>query len=193
MFDSLLGAPRRALLADLRGDVLEVGCGDGDTFRHYAAASSVIALDLQPGVLPASLVAARRAPATVRVIAGVAERLPFATDSFDAYVASLVLCSVSDPWAALAEAHRVLRPGGVLRMIEHVRSERRVGALVQESLNPIWHAVNGAGCNLNRRTVDTVESSGFRIEQVRAIRVPFPFGYVVPLLAIEAITQSRGP
>jgi SAM-dependent methyltransferase len=105
---------------------------------------------------------------------GVAESLPFPDDSFDTVVASMVLCSVTSPGRAAEEMGRVLRPGGELRFLEHVRSTNRAWAGVQDAITPVWSVFSG-GCHPNRDTPATIRSAGF---QVRVRR--FPFGPPTP-------------
>ena len=96
-----------------------------------------------------------------------AERLPFEDASFDTAVATLVLCTVPDPAAALAEAARVLKPGGRLLFIEHVRAEDPGLARWQDRLEKPWRFL-GDGCHCNRDTVATIEASPLAVEQRRA-------------------------
>jgi ubiquinone/menaquinone biosynthesis C-methylase UbiE len=92
-----------------------------------------------------------------------AEALPFRTGVFDTVVSGLCFCSVPDPARGLAEVRRVLRPGGRLRMLEHVRSTRPWKGRVQDAVQPCWTWVMG-GCHPNRETERTVEAAGFVIE-----------------------------
>lgn len=104
-------AHRRWLLADLQDEVIEVGAGHGPNFPHYPSeVGRVVAVEPEPHLRQAAQKAVATAPVPVEVHDGVAERLPFDDDSFDAAVLSLVLCSVPDQPAALAEVRRVLRP-----------------------------------------------------------------------------------
>lgn len=113
---------RRATVDGLTGRVLEVGAGGGLMFTHYPrGVTAVVATEPEPYLRRRAELAARRAPAPVTVGDAVAERLPFADGEFDAVVFALVLCSVRDQAAALAEARRVLAPGGQVRFLEHVR------------------------------------------------------------------------
>jgi ubiquinone/menaquinone biosynthesis C-methylase UbiE len=91
------------------------------------------------------------------------EALPFRDGVFDTVVSALVFCSVADPVRGLAEVRRVLRPGGTLRMLEHVRSTRPWKARWQDRLQPAWTRFTG-GCRWNRDTERAVEQAGFVIE-----------------------------
>src|SRR3954470_16557549 len=107
---------RREMLAGLSGRVIELGAGNGLNFEHYPdTVTEVLAVEPEPTLREAAVAAAGRAPVPLTVIEGVADALPAEDESFDAAVASLVLCSVPDQTAALAELRRVLKPGGELR------------------------------------------------------------------------------
>jgi ubiquinone/menaquinone biosynthesis C-methylase UbiE len=108
----------------------------------------------------------------VDVVPGVAEALPVKSEAFDAAVACLVLCSVRDQRRALAELRRVVKPGGELRLLEHVRSAARGTAAVQRAVDhTLWPLLFG-GCHTGRDTLAEVASAGFRLEEVRRLRVP---------------------
>lgn len=147
------------LVGSARGRTLDVGCGTGRNLPLYEGGVLVVGLDPQPEAL---FRARRRAPG-VPLVRGRAEGLPFRDGVFDTVVSGLVFCSVSDPQRGLAEVRRVLRPGGRLRMLEHVRAEGRFEAWLQDSLQPAWTRLTG-GCHPNRDTEATVESCGFEIE-----------------------------
>jgi ubiquinone/menaquinone biosynthesis C-methylase UbiE len=153
---------RRALLAGLTGTVIEVGAGDGLNFRHYPpTVTRVLAVEPEPHLRSLADTAATHAPVQVEVVDGLAERLPVETGSVDAVVVSLVLCSVRDQSAALREFQRVLRPGGQLRFLEHVRAGARGWARVQRVLDAtIWPRIAG-GCHISRDTARAIEQSGF--------------------------------
>ena len=155
-----LGEMRRKLLADLTGDVLEIGAGTGANFAHYPTGVRVTALEPDPYMLEkAETKLAALGRTDIVLQQAPAERLPFADAAFDTVISTLVLCTVRDVSRSLDEMHRVLRPGGELRFIEHVRGEGVVGH-TQDIIKPIW-GYFGAGCNPNRRTEDALRAAGF--------------------------------
>jgi ubiquinone/menaquinone biosynthesis C-methylase UbiE len=164
------GEQRDELLAGLAGRVVEIGAGNGMNFRHYpATVDEVVALEPEAYLREKARSAALGAPVRVSVRDGVAEPLPLEDGSFDAAIASLVLCTVPDPGRALAELRRVLKPGGELRFLEHVRSESPRKARVQEWLDDsgVWPRLGG-GCHCSRDTVAAIEAAGFEVERVRS-------------------------
>jgi ubiquinone/menaquinone biosynthesis C-methylase UbiE len=163
---------RGELVAGLSGRVIEVGAGTGLNFSHYpAAVTQVVAVEPEPYLRDRAVAAARHAPVPVAVVDGVAERLPAQTDNFQAAVASLVLCSVTDQRRALAELCRVLQLGGELRFFEHVRAQTPTFARVQAALDAVWPRFGG-GCHVSRDTVASIEQAGFAIEALRRFRLP---------------------
>jgi SAM-dependent methyltransferase len=145
---------------------VEIGAGHGLNFQHYpAGVERVIAVEPEPSLRAIAEQAAVRAPIPVSVVAGVADALPLADQSADAAVASLVLCSVPDQDRALAEVHRVLRPGGELRFYEHVVARRRPKRtlLMLADRSGLWGAIAG-GCHLARDTTAAIRRAGFVIE-----------------------------
>lgn len=155
---------RARLVADLEGRVLEVGCGPGNNFAFYAPDLEVVATDASAPMLRRAALAAATAAASVTVEQADVQTLPYADGSFDGAVGALVLCSVDQP-AALGELRRVLRPGGTLRLWEHVRSERTSVATLQRLANPAWGLL-ADGCHLDRDTVEAVRRAGFELESV---------------------------
>ena len=158
---------RQALLTGLSGEVIEVGAGDGLNFPHYPpTVTHVLAVEPEPHLRRLAREAASHAPVPVEVVDGLAERLPFADASADAVVVSLVLCSVADQAAALQEIRRVLKPGGRLRFLEHVRADTPGLVRVQRVLDAtLWPRVAG-GCHTGRDTAAAIERAGFTIKSL---------------------------
>lgn len=155
-------------LAGLRGRVIEVGAGNGLNFAHYPPeVEEVVAVEPEPYLRERAREAAARAPVQVTVVEADADSLPGRDGEFDAAVFSLVLCTVPDPARALAEARRVVGPGGELRFYEHVRAHDPRLARWQDRLSRrIWPTVGG-GCHANRDTEAAIAAAGFEIERAR--------------------------
>ncbi|MFG1942689.1 class I SAM-dependent methyltransferase [Nonomuraea sp. NPDC048826] len=163
--EATTGELRARLLAGLSGRVLEVGAGNGLSFPHYpSGVREVVAVEPDDLLRAAAERAAATAPVPVRVVPGHAGALPAEDGTFDAAVASLVLCTVPDQAAALAELRRVLKPGGELRFFEHVRSGRPVRGLLQQLITPVWSLVAG-GCHPARDTAAAIAAAGLTIEE----------------------------
>jgi len=167
---------RAHIVGEADGRVLEIGAGTGQSFSHYERAREVVATEPDPFMLGR---AQRRLEelglANVQLRQCTSEDLPFEDESFDHAVSVLVLCTVKDPQRALAEVRRVLKPGGTLRFIEHVRYDDGVRGRVQDTVAPVWRYFGG-GCRLNRRTEETVTEAGFEfVDQTRhKMTVPGP-------------------
>jgi ubiquinone/menaquinone biosynthesis C-methylase UbiE len=165
-----IGSYRDELLEGLSGRVVEIGPGNGINFSHYpSSVEEVIAVEPEPYLRDKAVAAAAKAPVSVTVRAGAADQLPLAEASLDAAVSSLVLCSVADQAAALAELRRVLKPGGQLRFLEHVRSRSSGKARAQRAMDAtVWPRLAG-GCHCSRDTVSAVEAAGFVVDRVRSL------------------------
>jgi ubiquinone/menaquinone biosynthesis C-methylase UbiE len=177
-----LAERRRALVAQAHGRVLEIGAGTGLNAAHYPADVDLI-LSEPDEAMAARL--RRRLDALGRraeVVRAGADALPFATSSFDTVVSTLVLCTVPDQEVALQEITRVLRPGGRLLFLEHVRSDSPRWARWQDRLNAPWGAF-AEGCNCNRRTLDALERSPLRLHAVERA----PMRAMVPLIRPLAV------
>lgn len=163
---------RSAVLAEARGTLLVVGAGQGHDLVHLPpAVTSVVAVEPDPAMRRRARGRAQAAPMPVRLVAGTAERLPVADRAVDTVVCTLVLCGVDDLGAALAEIRRVLRPGGRLLLLEHVRGpDGSQSAAVQDALDPVWTRLAG-GCHLNRRTGAALDAAGFDTHRLTATAV----------------------
>lgn len=153
-----LGRARRRLVAGLSGRLLELGAGTGLLSEHYDAAARPVGVDVDL----AGLRRARSRSAAGSLVCADAQALPFRAGSFDAVVESLVLCSVPDVGQTLREARRVLRVGGELRLLDHVRPPGRVLGRLADRLTPLWSRVSG-GCRLDRAPASELAAAGFAI------------------------------
>lgn len=153
-----LGPWRRWLPSGAAGRTLDLGTGTGRNLPLLAAGARAVAVD--PYVW--NLRRARRRAPGVPLVRARGEALPFKDGAFDVVLSGLVLCSVDDPPAALRELRRVLRPGGALRLLEHVRADGLRGRL-QDWVQPAWTAVAG-GCRPNRDTEGEVRRAGFEVD-----------------------------
>ncbi len=182
---------REQLLGGLTGRVLELGCGDGAHFRLYPeSVAELVAVEPEENLLKRAEDAAAGARCPVRIVAGFAEALPADNGEFDAAVAALVLCSVDDQQAALAELMRVIRPDGELRFFEHVRSDATMHAAAQLTVQPVWSWVGG-GCHLARDTEQAIRDAGFEIE--RCERFAFAPGFLQKLAGPHILGVARRP
>lgn len=161
---------REEMLAGLDVRVVEVGAGNGLNFGHYPpSVTEVVAVEPEPYLRNLAKVVAADAKVTVTVVDGTADRLPLEDDSCDAAVCSLVLCSVADQAAALAEVRRVLRPGGELRFYEHVLDASLRFARFQRKVDVVHPYVAG-GCHVTRDTASAIGAAGFEITSIRRFR-----------------------
>ena len=171
---------KRELFGGLPHTVLEIGAGDGANFRYLGRGTHVIALEPNLHMHPYLRAAAARHGVTVDVRADVAEHIPLADGSVEAVVASLVLCTVSDPARALAEIRRVLQPGGRFWCIEHVAAaEGTALALAQRLLRRPWRWLF-EGCETQRHTEELLRAGGFESVEVQ------PFTLRTALVPIRA-------
>lgn len=179
--DAGLGALRRELLDAASGRVLEIGSGTGTNIAFYGP--SVESLTMTEPETPMLRRLERKASEQVpqaSVVRAPAEQLPFDDGSFDTVVSTLVLCGVDDQLRALAELRRVLRPGGQLLFLEHVRAEDVGLARTQDRMNGLNRFL--VGCECNRTTRTSIEASGFEItklDETTMQRVP---KFVAPLI-----------
>lgn len=186
-----IAAYRARLAQELEGSVLEIGCGTGRMFSHYPVGAHVTAIEPDGEFREHAEQAAEGCVATIEVRGEFGEALPFEPESFDAVIFASVLCSVGDVDRTLSEAHRVLKRGGELRALEHVRSERWLPGLMMDLANPLWRLYNRQGCNMNRRLEPAVRRAGFEIEAAEAFQVYVPGLPAFPSRLLRA--RANGP
>jgi ubiquinone/menaquinone biosynthesis C-methylase UbiE len=162
---------KRKLLANARGRVLEIGAGTGLSFRHYPPVEELVAVDPSEPMLRRARHRAAELGWEVELVEAPAEALPFEGGSFDTVVSLAVLCTVDDQERALSEIRRVLRPGGRLVFLEHVRSADPKLAGWQDRLERPWGWFAG-GCHPNRRTLEAIEAAGFDVIELEREDLP---------------------
>jgi ubiquinone/menaquinone biosynthesis C-methylase UbiE len=172
------------IVGGAEGRVLEIGAGTGHSFPYYEKAREVVATEPDPFMLAQARKRLEELGLThVDLCQHVAEDLPFEDGSFDHVVSVLVLCTVKDARSALLEVRRVLKPGGTLRFIEHVRYEGGLRGLVQDAIAPVWRCLGG-GCRVNRRTAQTIVEAGFQFvdlqQYVTGLGIPVLVGVARP-------------
>lgn len=180
MYDRITGPGERRfgdrvrgrIVGQVQGRVLEIGAGTGANFSYYPADAQVVATEPDPHMLErAKKKLGELSISNIELRQAGAQSLPFDDASFDHVVATLVFCTVPDAARGLAEARRVLKPGGTFRFWEHVRNDdSRFWGGLQDFITPLWRWF-GAGCHPNRRTQQAIEQAGFRIEWLEQIRI----------------------
>jgi ubiquinone/menaquinone biosynthesis C-methylase UbiE len=179
---------RRELVGELSGRVLEIGCGTGTMFEYYKDGVELDAIEPAQDFLALAAPKAGTAAARIRAAAGDGSNLAFPDGTFDAVVLGQVLCSVLSVERVLAEAFRVLRGGGRLHALEHVRSDGAVSGLLMDATNPLWLHLNGQGCNWNRRPLPQIKAAGFQVDDVRAFQ---RFGTLHPPFPMQRIRAHK--
>jgi ubiquinone/menaquinone biosynthesis C-methylase UbiE len=183
---------RGELLAEARGATLEIGAGTGHNLEHYPETVTRLVL-AEPDPHMARRLrphAAEVVGDAVEVVDAPAESLPFADESFDTAISTLVLCTVSDPGRAISELRRVLRPGGRLLLIEHVRSPDNPRlARWQDRLERPWGWFTGA-CHPNRDTAAALGAGGFDLSAVVNAQLPPAAMLIKPVITGVAVPAA---
>lgn len=156
-----------------RGRVLELGIGGGLNLGFYDASAVAEVVGVDPSAeLRARAAAAPRAEGLeVSILEGAAEALPLEDASFDTVVCTFTLCSVASPEAALAEARRVLKPGGRFLFCEHGLAPDPEVARWQHRIEPVWKRL-ASGCHLTRPAAETIRAAGLPIGRLESMYLP---------------------
>ncbi|ELY90978.1 class I SAM-dependent methyltransferase [Natrialba taiwanensis] len=194
-----LAEHRRYLARELDGVILDLGAGGGamvpylQTAVQREPALRLHAIEPDPNRRRQAKQTATTHNLDIHLQSGRAESLPYADDTFDVVIASAVFCTVQDPLLALEEVHRVVKPNGEFRFLEHVRSDGLRG-YVQDVVTPLWKRIDN-GCHLNRRTDDWIAAGPFALDEIETLRLgvspsrPFVRGTATPVSHTE--TDSR--
>ena len=150
-------------------EVLEVGVGTGKNIAFFPDGVKVTGVDLTQGMLEQARNRAAILKRDATLLLGDAQSLEFPDATFDTVIATFVFCSVADPVQGLREVSRVVKPGGQVLLLEHVRSAKPILGELMDFLNPALVRVTGA--NINRRTVDNVRGAGLSIDHVENLGV----------------------
>ncbi|MGZ6616456.1 MAG: class I SAM-dependent methyltransferase [Solirubrobacteraceae bacterium] len=149
----------------------------------------MIAVEPEPYLRGRAKQAAATANVLIKVVAGQADRLPLEDSSVDHAVCSLVLCSVPHPPSALAELHRVLRPGGALHFYEHVVAHNPVGRALQRTADATFWPRAFGNCHTTRDTQSAIERAGFQIERCKRLVFPDTEPPLPHILGVARRTQ----
>ncbi|MHB8595837.1 MAG: class I SAM-dependent methyltransferase [Ktedonobacteraceae bacterium] len=178
-----MGPLRKEIIDQSSGLVLEIGAGTGLNFQFYqpARVERVEAVAPDATMLRYARERLSSAHVPIELTRAPAEVLPFANETLDSAVTTLVFCSVADPLRGLHEVKRVLKPGGLLLMVEHVQAQGAIAARVQDALVPLTTRFAG-NCHWNRDTASTLRRAGFQIKHLRKVG-----GVLVPIVVVSAI------
>jgi ubiquinone/menaquinone biosynthesis C-methylase UbiE len=184
-----LGEIRQRLLGDASGDVLEIGAGTGVNLSHYdAGLASLVLTEPEPAMLRRLRPKVLEQAPLAQVVQAPVEELPFEDASFDSVVSTLVLCGVEEQGRALGEVRRVLRPGGRLLFIEHVRSDDDPKlARFQDRINWLNHFL--VDCDCNRQTLTAIEQQGFAVSRVERVELPKAPKFTRPAIVGSAVRE----
>ena len=158
------GQLRKEMISDLKGDILDVGCGTGANFEYFNKDANVIAVEPSPYMLEKALQKLpQKANITTYNLSVTDDKLGniIKPKSLDYIVSTLVLCTIPDYKLALKKFHKWLKDDGQLIIIEHIHAKEKPRRVIQNIINPVWKVI-GDGCNLNRDTDEVIKSMGFK-------------------------------
>jgi SAM-dependent methyltransferase len=181
-----LGARKGTLFADLPQQVVELGSGAGASMRYLAPGTRLVAIEPNPHAHDALRRNATRHGIDLEIREERADSTGLPSSSVDAVICTLVLCTVEDQAAALAEVYRILRPGGRFVFIEHVGSGPGPIRALQRVLRRPWRFVFD-GCCLDRDTAATITAAGFSEVRIERFRMGGVFVPVWPQISGSAV------
>jgi ubiquinone/menaquinone biosynthesis C-methylase UbiE len=183
-----LGDLRHGLLAEAGGSVLEIGGGTGANLAHYnGQLDSLVVTEPEPAMLRRLQAKARDRAPLAKILRAPAEDLPFEDASFDTVVCTLVLCGVDDQTRSVREIRRVLKPGGRLLFMEHVRSDDPDLARFQDRMN--WLNRFVVLCDCNRPTLSTIQAADFTVSELQQTTLPKAPKFARPLIVGSAVAS----
>lgn len=153
---------RKEIFEHIEGDILEVGVGTGSNFAYYPSDACVVGIDFSPKMLKKATTKIAQSNAKITLKEMDAQQMNFPDNTFNAVVSSCVFCSVPDPIKGLKEIRRVVKPGGTIIMLEHMRSENAFVGRVLDLINPL--TVRLIGANVNRNTMKNIEEAGLMVK-----------------------------
>ncbi|MDC3418145.1 class I SAM-dependent methyltransferase [Aquibacillus salsiterrae] len=173
---------RQQLISEAEGRVLEIGSGTGINFPFYKDVIRVDAIEPNPLMQSKSIGRKKNAQVPVETYQANAETLPFANDSFDTVVATLVFCTIPNPVQALQEIKRVSKPGAKILLFEHVKMDNSFLGKTQDILTPMWKKLCD-GCHLNRDTLQLIKEANLATTEIKSY-------YKGLFLTIQCVNQE---
>ncbi|WP_339060366.1 class I SAM-dependent methyltransferase [Tepidibacillus marianensis] len=158
---------RKSVYDGMKGNLLEVGVGTGKNIPFYPKDAFVTGIDFSSNMLAKAKERLEKYPANVRLLLMDAQNMEFEDNTFDGVITTCVFCSVPDPIKGLKEIRRVIKPNGIVRMLEHMRSDQPVMGKMMDVINPL--VVNVVGANINRDTMHNLELAGFTLKHEHQI------------------------
>jgi ubiquinone/menaquinone biosynthesis C-methylase UbiE len=179
--DRRLGSEKQKLLEKTRGKTLHVAAGTGNDFKFFPPGMEIVSIDISPKMLEQAKIKAASYKGSIELRQADVHNLDYPEATFDTVTTIFTFCSVPKPIVGLQALYRVLRPGGQILMLEHVRSAA-IGP-IGIMMDLMTQLTRQFGPELNRDTVGNVQKAGFRLHQVKNV-------YLDIVKTIEAIKDA---